>query len=108
MAIRILSAFVEERKDISAVGVLLDICKEIPSLSLSIVTPFLEDGKLALEDVLAIAKENEGQQGVPFVVMGLENDKRRKIIFSGLQSIDTFTEAIKNISSEVHRPKKEA
>lgn len=88
-------------KDIAQIEVLLELCKQFPAIPGVKAKLFLENAELALEDVLSTAKENEGPQGVPFVVLGRKNQAKRKIIFSGLQSSATFSEALLNLSVDL-------
>jgi predicted DsbA family dithiol-disulfide isomerase len=100
LVIRIMKAYHEEQKAVEEIQILLDICGEFTALPLAKTKMFLEDTNLATEDVKAEAEENEGPQGVPFFIFGRKNQKRRKVVFSGFQTVESFVEAMNNLSRD--------
>lgn len=91
-------AYHEEGRAISSVEELITISTAHSSLPSNIVKMFLEDASLATEDVLEEAAENAGPSGAPFFIFGRKDVAKRKIVFSGVQSLETITTAIQNLS----------
>lgn len=93
-----MEAFHDEGRDISSVEELISISSSHTSIPSNLVQMFLEDASLATEDVIEEAQENAGPSGAPFFIFGRTDIAKRKIVFSGPQSVETYISALQNLS----------